>query len=209
LYATAHEYRIRNDQTSASDDGLIAAVLSAVSRVVDRRVGVAPGAFLPVEDATRYFDGRGRSVLVLRDSSRRQHFLRTVESIRIDGGDGEFSVAEFDLDEPWVRALPEGNDEMAEPFDRIELLGFSSASIARWPNRPRSVEITGDWGWAEVPGAIRERVISIARELLDAHRAGATLQLQSIDTSIQLTPGARSLMAMLEKEYRYRGLVVA
>jgi hypothetical protein len=52
--------------------------------------------------------------------------------------------------------------------------------------------------------AMKERVIGITRELIEAHHAGIAQNYSAVEEAINTIPAARSLMYMLEREYNYR-----
>lgn len=204
------EYKARVGRltTDTVDDATIEGLLATVTRVVERRIGAATGMLIPQTGATITLDGKGGSRLYLRDESDRQFFVRTItaDSLKVDtDGDGTFNYL-LDAADLWVRLGPVNAANAGEPYTWIDLVPtVSTASILAWPNLPASIQITGALGWASTPGALRERVSGIVRELLDAHRAGAAgITGYGADEMIESVPGARALMAMIEREYSYR-----
>ena len=206
-YATVDEYKSRNGKISSAQDSELDGLLTTVSRMLERRTGMMPGAFNSHTPATYVFDGRGGRILRLRDRAGRQYFLQTItaDSLKLDTDlDGSYDDYLWDLSDAWVRGLPENAAALSEPYTALELRPVSTAPLTSWPNYPGSIQIVGTFGWAAVPGAVKERVIGITRELIETHRAGPTLTVQEVDQAIELNPGARSLMHMLEREYSHR-----
>lgn len=205
-YASADEYRQRNGRLDRTDDAALTAMLSSVSRAVDKRCSVHPGAFNQHTTLTFTFDGYGGSTLPLRDEQGLQYFLRTIST---DGLKLDFTmdtVADYSLDfaDAWVRGLPANASQFNEPYTSIELLPLTTATVEYWPDLRASVTVAGTWGWPSVPGAIKERVIGLTRELVDVHHSGAAQIVSSADDLIQSMPSARALMNMLEREFSYR-----
>jgi len=204
-YATAAEYRTRNGRVSSDLDSTLNEMLLSVSRVVDRRVGVAPAQFAPQTTVELTFASTGGRLLRLRDEQGRQHFLRTSTAIAIDSErDGTFDGYTSIVlgTDAWVKGYPRNALSYGEPYQSLELLpGVASASPGSWP--VCDVKITGNWGWAAIPGGITDRVIGITRELVQVHYGGPVVD-DVINAAIEASMGARSLMNLLEQEYRYR-----
>lgn len=208
-YASTAEYRERNGRVSTDSDTMLTALLTSVSRVVDRRLGVSPGMFKAQTTLTYTVKARGGTLLRLRDERGEQLFLRTVDTNGIDidtDRDGTFDGYQLDLADAWVRGYPVNASTMSAPFTALELLpGAANADPLSWADGVE-VRITGTaWGWATTPGAVKERVIGITRELVQVHLAGPAMD--DVASAIDATYGARSLMYMLEQEYNYRVLV--
>ena len=207
--ATAAEYRQRNGRTSADDDAYLGDLLTTVTRMCERRVGVAPCMFNAQTDSLSFtFRAIGGSRLYLRDGRGSQYFLRGVAANGIDidsEQDGTFDGYQLDLSDAWVVGHPRDALQFSEPYTAFDILpGVASADPTSWTDG-YEVRITSTlWGWAAVPGSFKERVIGITRELVEAHIAGPTMTLQDIESSAQMTPGVMRLMSLLEQEYRYR-----
>lgn len=168
-------YSWTGGQQPSNADPRIDAVLEMASRIWDRLHGVAPGMMAPIGSTAFTFDGRGGSILQLRDANGMQFFLRTItsNSCKIDDdADGSFDDYTLDLSDAWLRALPQNASSFSEPYTRLELLNISSATITQWPSAPDSVEITGTWGWASTPMGVQARVADIAHALSQRGYAG-------------------------------------
>lgn len=205
-YATAAEYRNRNDRSSTNSDALLDAYLLAISRVMDRRLGYAPGMFKPQTSIIYYVTSYGGTRLRLRDERGEQLLLRTASAIGIDSEldatyDGFTLVLGTDA---WVRGYPVNAATNGEPYTALDLLpGVANADPVEW-DTGEEVRITGNWGWAATPGAVKERVIGITRELVEMHVSGGAGVLQDINTAIEMNGNARALMYLLEQEYSVR-----
>lgn len=204
---TAAEWKDRNGEDSSDEDTLIGTLLTSVTRVVERRCEVAPGMFLPQTALTYTFTATGGNLLYLRDERGWMHPLRSVtaDSLLIDSeSDATFDGYTLDLSDGWVRGYPVNAATESQPYTAIQLLpGVSGAAPTAWTDG-WEVRITGNWGYAACPGAIKERVIGITRELLDVHRGGAALDFNSIEDQVNRIPSARMLLYMLEREFSHR-----
>ena len=204
-YATVAEYRERNGRVSTDSDTVLAAMLLSLSRVVDRRLAVAPAEFAPQSAVTFTVKATGGTLLYLRDEMGRQHFLRTATAIGIDSEfdgtyDGYTLVLGTDTE---LQGYPVSASTYNEPYTALELLpGVSGASPTAWPDGAY-VRITGNLGYAAVPGAIKDRVIGLTRELVQVH-LGGSLTDEAINAALEANIGARSLMRVLEMEYSRR-----
>lgn len=211
-YAELDEYRARNRVTGERDSLAVAELLTLNSRRLEKMLHVAPGYF-NTHAATYVFDAYGGSVLDLRDRAGMAYCLTaiTADSLALDtDGDGSYDDYTLDLDDAWVRGLPENAASQSEPFMSLELLPLTSATITTWPDAPASVQIAGTWGWATRPPAVREVVIALTRDLRETHLAGATMQLQGPDGEVfDVRPDTFSRFMALASLYGRRGVVFA
>ena len=202
-YADANDYRLFNGRVSQDEDALLTEWLPGISRVAEKRARVAPGGFNS-HTGTYVFDGSGTDTLYLRDASGLGYFLQsiTANSLKIDTDrDGSFDDYTWDLDDAWVVGLPPNAEAQSEPYKALRILPITTAPRTVFPSDKQCIEITGTWGWAAVPFGIKSRVVGIARELLDAHRAGARMGGVSVEDMIDRIPAARGMMSLLEREY--------
>lgn len=208
--ATAAEYKARNNRSSGGSDALLDTLLFSLTRLVERRIGVAPGMLKPQTDLTFVFDGSGDKRLYLRDERGSQYLLRkiTADSLKIDNSlNGLYADYALDFADTWVQGIPTNADQFSEPYTAIDFVPYTSATILVWPPFAASVQITGNWGYATTPGPLKERVIGICRELVEMHASGGAGVLQDIETAVQMNGNARALMYLLEQEYNRRLLV--
>jgi hypothetical protein len=203
-YVTAATYRDKNGRVSTDFDTSLSALAVAVSRLYDRRMGVAPAHFAPQTAVTATFVGHGENLLRLRDERGWQHFLRTVDANAIDidsEADGTFDGYQLDLADAWVRGYPVNAATFGEPYTALELLpGVASADPTRWTNGVE-VRITGNWGWAATPGAVVHRCSNIMRELVEVGFGGPTVDIEALEAAAYSN---RSVVALLEQGYSYR-----
>lgn len=179
-YATAAEYRSRVNKTDTADDADILAQITGVSRALEFELNVAPGAFnAGAASETRYFTPllSNSSQMRLVDEAGRQHLVTTIDSngIGVDlDGDGVYEYTIDPSGESWVVARPyNAGATLGEPYNALELLPLLGASFTRWPSLPRSVKVTGTWGWPAVPGMIKELCVKRCRDIRDSEEAGA------------------------------------
>lgn len=173
-YVSAAEYRARTGSKATGSDTTLDTQLASVSRLLERELRLAPGAFNSYA-ATHVFDGLGFAQLYLRDRAGMGYFLQSVAEggIRIDSDlDGQYDDYSLDFDGGVVRGLPENASGSGEPFANIEIRPVSGAPLTRFPNLPGCVQIEGTWGWAAVPGMIKELTAKLAHDLRVGQLAG-------------------------------------
>lgn len=115
-------------------------------------------------------------------------------------GDGVYDA----LDADDFVLLPRNAAAYGQPYLRAELKRTTSFDIVTggfgaWPTRPDAIRVNGIWGWPATPGAFVELVVMTTRQLRDLQRHGLTTTANSIDTAVQMAPGASSLMKDLRK----------
>ncbi len=210
-YASAGEYRLRTAQKGENAAELTSQLLMA-DRLLERTLEVPPGAFLSYSE-THTFDAHGGTVLRLRDRAGAGYFLRdiTANLLELDTeNDGTYDGALLDLDDAWVRGLPENAALLGEPFTALEILAhLSTADPRAWPSNPASVRITGTWGWAAVPGAIKELVIDIVHGVRSAQLAGPALDVPVIEEGFTLSRDAFFRMREMKQRYGRRIAAIA
>ncbi len=204
-YATAAQYRAIAGDKGAGTDATLDAELLGVSRLLERSLQLAPGAFnASAANQARVFDGQGGPVLYLRDRAGLAYFLQTLatDGLKIDSDlDGSYDDYAFDFADAWLRGLPENAAAHSEPFTAIELLPLASAPIWKFPDLPACVQITGTWGWAAVPELIKQLVIHRTKELRAGQLAAPGGDLPGIDAGVPM--GARTFWLFKEAERLY------
>lgn len=152
--------------------------------MIERSLGLCPGAFNTVASSARTFDAYGGRELWLRDRERMAHPFTAIaaDGIGIDTDvDATYDGKVIDLTDAWVRGLPDSADVFSRPYYGLELLPISSADPSTWPMRPASVRITATWGWAAVPGEVLELTVHLARDLIEGHLGGAVVELPTLE----------------------------
>lgn len=185
-YATEAEYIARVGSQASTGNTTLQAQLVTATRLLERSLGWAPGAGNS-NTGIRTFDAHGGTVLRLRDSDGRQEFLQSIDAdgLGIDSeDDGTYDGYSLDLDDAWLRGLPENAAAHSEPYEALELLTFlSTCQPSVWPTRRAVVQITGTWGWAAVPGVLKELTVHLTHDLIEAHAGGATLEVPTLDAA--------------------------
>lgn len=207
-YATGEDYEARaTDGVGVSDSDELAEDLEAASRLLDAELGVHDGAFNS-HTATYTFDAVGGEVLWLRDRSDRAYFLQAVQAdgIGIDvERDGTFDYYTLDLNDAWVRGLPENASALSRPYTSLEILGsIVGAEPTCWPDQRAAVRINGTWGWSSVPEAIKALTITMTRELRDLYGAGSVGETQQLDEAVPLARDTRRLIGSMKRRYSRR-----
>ena len=211
-YATDTQYRARTGDKGTGTDTTLNAQLLLASRLLERSLRVMPGAF-NTHTGTYIFDALGGTVLRLRDRAGLGYFLQTItaNSLGIDLDlDKTYDYYTLDLADAWVRGLPENAAAFSEPFTAIELLShISTADPTRWPELVAGVRIVGTWGWAAVPNAVIDLTVHLVHDLRNAHQAGATLEVPTIDGSMPLSNQTWRLWNEMKARYGRRIPAVA
>lgn len=196
-YATIVQYRAANRDAQTAADTTITTILLGTSRLLDRDLAIAEGGF-NAYTATHYFGGNGGQLLTLEDTDGFTYFLRTIDanSLAIDSElDGTYDGYLLDLTtDTYIIGQPENS--LTKPFTQLRLLPWTAAAITTWPTTPRSVKITGAWGYATVPDLITQLTIRLTRLLVDSHLSGGA----------EVIPGIDELMRMPEASREVRGV---
>lgn len=206
LYATPQQYRARTGaKETAVDDDVLTETFATVARLMDRRLGWAPGALGPItgERTLTFWPGRRPNrVLYLRDAEGHVWPLRSWTSIACDysgSGTADTTIgASGDVD--WVVGLP---SDPSRPHRALRILeAHADAVESFWPADPGYVSVTGSgWGHAQVVSAARDLVIHVSRTLLDSTSGGAAAAVRAFDDTIRTIDAAGRLWRLLEMEF--------
>lgn len=190
-YATAAQYRAAVGDKASATDATLDAQLLTISRLLEKAMSLAPGAFNSASSQTLIFDGKGGTQLRFRDDAGLQYFVQSVASdgIGIDTeDDGTYDGYALDLNDAWVAGFPANAAAMSEPYRGIELLSYlGTCNPTSWPYRKRAVRISCTTGWASVPQVIQDLVIHRAQEWREALKSGQTRDLPSFDGGIPMS----------------------
>ena len=122
-------------------DGRLLSLLEGVRRMVDRRCN----RYFSVLEATRRFDGDGRTRLLVPDLvSIDESGVRTYEDM--DGvfertwGAGDYVLLPLNAD-----PVSRGNSG-SRPYTSVAVSG-GAVRERRWPAGPGTVQVAGQWGW--------------------------------------------------------------
>jgi hypothetical protein len=219
-YCTAAEYRAGIDQDDTAEDAEILLYLTAVSRLIENRIGPmisgVPRHFTKDAAVTaRYFEHPGSTETVMIDGivpvgrgSRRLWVDDigdlTNMTVKVDLN-ADYDVADagetltINTDfvvGPWNAA--KGGE--AWPYTFLELMTTSTA-INAWPTAPKSIEITAIFGWPAVPEAIKRATIALAKQLRDVSKEPYTLTLENLEQRLPLTGGGARILDDIVHKY--------
>lgn len=196
-YVNAPEYRDGINQDDTSEDTEIDIFLAAMSRIVEKKTG---RVFNKVGSAiVRNIDARGGRRLWLPDFATVTGLVVKVDST----GDFTYDKTLTITTDFFVGP----NDALTATLTPEELPGRflelnpNGTVVGAWPDRFRSVEVTADWGWPVVPDAIKKGVIALTKQVRDATQQPFTLTLESLESQIQMAPGASAVIKDLIRHY--------
>lgn len=152
-YATVEDVKAELGVDTPLDDsydGVLARIITQVSRLVDRVTGREPGAYAVEEDSVRYFDGRASTELWIGE-------LATVPSevaVAVMGDPTTYTV----WDAADVVCWPYNAEAEGRPYLRLDIAPGSRH--LSWLAGRRGIRITGRFGYSTVvPGDIERAVI--------------------------------------------------
>ena len=190
-YATSAEYLARTGERDIAEvTAGLDNQLAAASRTIELEMKLAPDYFT-AHDATYYFQSNGGRTLFLRDQEGLAYCLRSV----VDGGirpdysrAGTYTDARYrwDLDDAWIWPAPRNYSVTERPIVSLELRRVGAVQVTWWPTDDGSVRIEGAWGWAEVPEAIVELTIDVARDMRDSEAAGLSGRVHILDSGVAI-----------------------
>lgn len=197
-YATAADYRARVGKSDVSEDGVILAQLTAISRYIDGKTQRYYGQDTTV--TTVVYDTDGRETLRLHDDIATTTGL--IVKADLDG--------DYDWDEPdetltinthfWLDDADAPYGSEVRPYTRVRLIP-DNGRLTTFPTQYRSVSITATRGWPAVPAAIKEATVALTRQLRDIQHSGLTLTLENLDAQIRVTPEASRIVEDLVRVY--------
>lgn len=203
-YISAADFRARISKTVTDDDGVLDGILKGVSRLLDRECGRFFGK--DAEAVTRHYDGNGLARLYIDDIASVADLIVKVDldgDYAYDGGDETLTKdTHFWLGPPNAALGSE-----AKPYRYLEIVP-NNGRLSVWPEQVRAVQVTAIFGWPAVPEAIIDAVVMMAREITDLEEAGMTAALQNIDTAVNLSPVAFSIVQRIKREYGLASLFV-
>jgi hypothetical protein len=203
-YASAAEYRTRTEKTDTGDDAVVLLDLKAVSRIIDRRLGLSRSGFnVDAGNVTRIFkpDPLAADPTILKIPP----LSAAPVSITIDTDqDGSFS------DESALNITQLTGDVMLMPTDTLdgpEAQPYTELHTTPWGAYSAGwpvglwVQVVGRWGWPAVPEAIKMAAINLtAIARLETPRA--TSQISDIGTVVGVSTAAQTIIDDLFRVYR-------
>jgi len=198
-YASVDEYRAAAGKDELESDEAIEQILDGISRWIDRRTdrffGQEGSVASPV---TRSYVAEAPRRLVIDD-------LVSVSAIRITDPSAvttpvyTLAAADYLL---WPLNAPLGSEPAPYREIRVPSTSTFTAFVAG-----TLVEIDGVWGWPAVPSAVSQATIELAR-IWRIESPRATVQVDSMGTSLGMSQEARKIVASLADSYRRRWFVV-
>jgi hypothetical protein len=196
-YADVDEYKQRVGKTSGADDILLLELLKGVSRLIDQECGRFFGQDAAV--VTRLYDGNGLPILYIDDVATTTGLV-----VKVDlDADLLFTGADETLTEGthfWLGPANADKGPELMPCRYLEVVP-ANGRLTVWPEQARAVSVTAKFGWPAVPGAIKEAVVFVTREIIDLQKAGPSATLQNIDAAINLSPTAFAIVQRIKREY--------
>ena len=195
-YVTLAEYRasLSSGETAANAD--ITRNLKSISRYIDWKLGYQQTGFC--KDATtsvRLYDGTGMPDLRVDAIATKTDLVVTVDD-DLDGGfDHDTALAAGDFE---LRPLNADKGPQPRPWTWLKLP--ERGDRREWP-RESLVKVEAKHGWMKVPNGIKDATIQFAA-MLRVESTYATMQIQQIDTVVQASPQARSILKGLAEQYR-------
>jgi len=207
IYASVEQYRSRTGVGRTINSDLLNEELDAASRLIDQELGVVPGYFAPIAQATYIFPCDGGQVLFLRDEDGLAYGLRSVTAggIRPDYDlTGAYDQYSWDLDDDFIWPRARNAIQLGRPYHALELRRIQRAPLTIWPWQDGSVQIEGAWGWESTPSPIRELTVKVARDQRDTLRGGAAGRAETIDDVSIIRPDTWRLWAEVKTRYSRR-----
>ncbi len=202
-YITKADYSAIARRTVDDDDEALDEEVAGSSRVLERELGVAPGAWNSAA-GTRNFTGTGEALLVLRDELG-LHFLQSFTGINIDtdrDGVADYAVAP----DTWIIPTPRNAVSLGEAPYALQILDrVSGAGIAVFPEGA-DIEVEGGvWGHTATPAMIKQIVAFMVRDIRD-HHAGQALAgaQQLVESGITVRDDTWRLILRAKKAYSHR-----
>ncbi len=161
-------------------NAFLSRLITAASRLLDRKTNREPGAYAVSTNTIRYFDGPdwsgfGSTRMYGHDQTLAYEASGspiTYRSLKIDEIAGAPTLVEMSPDGNTYTALaaadyfmwPYNAVSLGQPYTRIDL-NLITGAYQFWYSWPRAVRITGPWGYsASVPDDVKQvAIIQVAR----------------------------------------------
>jgi hypothetical protein len=181
--------------TGTVDDAKLDRAITAASRAIDhycrRQFGQTGGA--------RTYDTTDRSLLEVDD-------VATVSAIKTDlDGDGVYETTWATTD--W-QVLPETPAFEPEPATLILAVGDKLFPV-RTSGRVGRIQVTGTWGWPEVPAPVKQACLLAARRLVDRKDSPSGFQGFDDIGVIRISPRDDPDAVRMLNPYRHEVVAIA
>jgi len=215
-FVSDDDYRARVGSNDSGQDSLLEGQIVGTIRVLERSLGLAPGMFKSGTE-TLTFDGPRRELadgsvvgcsrLWLRDSSGMGYLLQSVTAsgVKLDTEqDGTFDGETYDpaTADTWLAPGPANAATGGEPYRYLDILTHrTDRDRGAWPTLPRSIRVTGTWGWATTPELVADLVVHRTHEIREGLKGGAAGELPSFDGGIPMRPQTAWMWREVEARY--------
>ena len=140
----------------------ISSIIGFVEAYIDQYCGTN---FQDTGSVTRYFDSYGGNELIVGD-------LQSISSLQILNLEGDVEQTLTEGTDFWLYPL---NDTVK---NKVVLSGVNL--ISEFPNRQRSVKITGSFGFDTVPGPIKLAAIQLCAKLINEGLRGGQVRGETL-----------------------------
>ena len=183
-----------------SYDAIMTRLITRASRLVDGLLHREPGAFAVGTQTTRYFDGSGDSKLLIGELAAVPSVVSVAETGLIDNANdtgGSYTAWIVNDYYPW----PSNRVKEGKPFLRLDIDQLNGSKSV-WYKYPRSVKITGYFGFAttshmpeEIAGAVEIQTIRWFKRGQQAFQdVGAVADLSQLKYVTKLDPDIASVL---------------
>lgn len=164
-YASSADIKVVLPGTyTVAHDAVFEDLLQSGSRMADAYCGRHPGAFQVEADTIRYFTGSGNKMLDIDEIA----VAPTTVAVSEQGSLTSYTTwaaTEFILG-------PYNAPSLGQPYTWLELDQINGTKLL-WYKYPKSVKITGKWGYSTIcPEPVKKAVVVIASRLYKRGQAG-------------------------------------
>lgn len=145
----------------------VQAAIDAAGDWIDQYCG---RTFEPIGSQARVFDSEGGTYVSIDPA-------RTITSVEILDAYGDVSST---LGADDYRTWPYQDSLNGEPRPATRLILTPGSGIGRWPDGDGRVRVTGTWGYASVPGAIKQACTILVSRWIEKGLKGGKLSAETL-----------------------------
>lgn len=199
LTTTDFESEIPEASYSSSDFPALGRMITAASRLIDKKCGKQEGYFSPpssTDPVTLYYDGSGSEVQEIDD-------FVSITTVSLSQQGGVSSSDYTDLAAADFITYPLNASALGQPISRL-LLDVQNGAYSTWYNYPKSVKVVGVPGYsAAVPDLIKQAAVAqVVRWFMRAKHGwqdeGAAVEIGGMRFTGGMTRLDPDIAAMLE-----------
>ncbi len=135
-------------------DAILTTSIKNASRAVDLFTGRQPGAYSVSDTSTRYFDGKGKTAILIQELAALPTSVAVAEGGVIDGAGGTGGTYTAWSTQDYLM-LPYNALDIVNPFTEIEA-DVLNGSKTGFYNYRKNVKIVGKWGYATTASLVPE-----------------------------------------------------